>query len=100
MSRDNFVEYPQNIYSPRTILGEYRGWEISIGVTRGDDYDILSVSATNKDGNSFCRSYGKSALCGGTIPSPSDLETKKEVDGLKRSVDDFENRKKTVVILS
>jgi hypothetical protein len=92
MSQDEFITYPKNINSPRTLLGEYRGWEITIGVARGEDDDILSVDAS-KYGTSFCRSFGKYVPCGCNIPRPSDMETKQEVDCLKRSIDSYESNK-------
>lgn len=90
MTTDNFIEYPKNIHEHSLIIGEYRGWELSIGVARGEDGDILSANARNY-GTSFCRSFGRYALCGDDILSPSDLETKKEVDCLKRSIDNYED---------
>lgn len=86
----DFIDYPKNIHDRSLIIGEYRGWEISIGVARGEDGDTLSANARNY-GTSFCRSFGRYVPCESDIPSPSDRETKGEVDGLKRSIDNYED---------
>jgi hypothetical protein len=80
--------YPDTIESPRVHLGTYRGWEIEIGVARGEE-DILSVNAYNY-GTSFCRAFGRYVPCGSSLPRPSDDELKKELDGLKETIDKYE----------
>jgi hypothetical protein len=87
----NFIEYPKNIHDRSLIIGEYRGWEISIGVARGEDYDILSANARNYD-TSFCHSFGYRSPCGRDIPRPLDDDAKQTVAGLKKCIDDYEER--------
>jgi predicted ATP-grasp superfamily ATP-dependent carboligase len=85
----DFIECPKNIHDHSLIIGEYRGWEISIGVARGEDYDILSANARNY-GTSFCSSFGRYVPCERDIPRPLDSEAKEAVAGLKRSIDNYE----------
>jgi hypothetical protein len=82
------IEIPYNIEAPPIYLGDYRGWKISISKARGDE-DTLSLKASNGI-VSFDRAFGQYVPCGSPFIAPSEEELKKELDGMKKTLDNYE----------
>lgn len=85
------IKHPYDIESPSVKLGEYKGWVIYIGKARGEveDGDTLSLHATN--GNvSFDSAFGQYVPRGQPFITPKDDEVKKELDDMKKRLDNYE----------
>lgn len=81
--------FPANIEAPPVYLGTYKEWSIYITTARGDEYDTLSLKATN--GNvSFDCAFGQPVRCERLFIAPRDDELKKELDDMKERLDAYE----------
>lgn len=85
------MKHPYNIEDSSVYLGKYREWSICIGSARGEveDGDTLSLNASNGS-MSFDVAFGKSVPRGQPFITPTDAEIKKELDDMKKRIDNYE----------
>jgi len=82
--------FPERVGDLPLVLGTYRGWEISVRPCRGNEEDALSVSASNGR-MSFDRAIDCThAPCGQKLAPPQDYILMNELEGLRKSIDNYE----------
>lgn len=83
------IKHPYDIEDSSVHLGKYKSWNIFISRARGEDNDTLSLHASNGL-ISFDSAFGKPVPCGKPFITPSEEEVKKELDDMRKRLDNYE----------